>query len=128
MKLLKLLIGTLVTAGFVFLPPVMAERADRPEPRQIVIVARDMAFFLEGTSEANPAIRVKAGEEVVLTLRNEEPGMTHDFAIATWGAATRAVKGEGTDRIRLRAPRSAGTTEYVCRPHSATMRGLMIVE
>jgi plastocyanin len=128
MKRLKLLIATLVTVGFAFLLPVMAERADRREPREIVIVVRDMAFFLEGGAEANPAIRVKAGEEVVLTLRNEEPGMTHDFAIATWGAATRPVKGEGLDRIRLKVPRSTGTTEYVCRPHSATMRGLMIVE
>jgi plastocyanin len=128
MKRLKILIATLVTVGFAFLLPVMAERADRREPRQIVIVTRDMAFFLEGTSEANPAIRVKAGEEVLLTLRNEEPGMTHDFSIATWGATTRALKGGGTDRIRLMAPRSPGTTEYVCRPHAATMRGLVIVE
>jgi hypothetical protein len=128
MRLVKLLIATMATFGFALLLPVMAERADRREPRQIVIVVRDMAFFLEGTSEANPAIRVTAGEEIVLTLRNEEPGMTHDFAIATWGAATRAVKGEGIDRIRLRAPRSRGTTEYVCRPHSVMMRGLMIVE
>jgi plastocyanin len=122
---MKHLLALLATLSFAFLLPVMAERA---EPREIVIVTRDMAFFVDGNPEPNPPIHVKAGEEIAFSFRNEEAGMAHDFSIATWGAATRTLKGAGRDRLLVTAPSTRGTAEYSCRPHSKTMRGRVLIE
>ena len=108
--------------------PVTAERRDQ-SMRQVTIVARDMAFYIEGSSTPNPTIRVKAGEQVLITFRNDEPGMTHDFAISAWNVSTRAIKGGGAaDRLIITAPTRPGRSEYTCRPHPVMMRGAVIVE
>ena len=43
--------------------------------REITLVARDMAFYLESDpDDAEPDDRVKAGERVRIVLRNEDAG------------------------------------------------------
>ena len=116
-----------VVAGTFFLP-VMAERAERGASRTILLVARDMAFYVDGAGEPNPDIRVRPGEKITLTLRNEDAGMTHDLAISRWNASTRELRGAGTDRITVTIPAKRGTTEYVCRPHSVVMRGSFVID
>ena len=66
----------LARADFV---PVLTDAP--PEPREIVVVASDMAFYVDGGGEANPLIRVEAGETVRLVLWNEHPGVVHDFVV-----------------------------------------------
>jgi plastocyanin len=117
-------LGVVALMSVVLLPLV----AQRTHSREIVIVARDMAFFVEGEATPNPVIRVSRGEHITLTFRNEEMGMNHDFAIRGWGVATRQLKGDGVDRISFTVPEAAGTVEYVCGPHSAMMRGSIVIE
>jgi plastocyanin len=116
--------GVVAVISFLLLPLV----AERINPREIVVVARDMAFFVEGQAAPNPVIRVRRGEHIALTFRNEEAGMTHDFAISGWSVATRQLRGNGVDRISFTVPDVAGAAEYVCSPHSATMRGVILIE
>ena len=70
-----------------------------------------------------------AGEQVSLTLRNEDPGMSHDFNIRSWSVGTKILEGKGQDTITFRVPaRSDTPTEYTCTPHSAMMTGSVVVE
>ena len=62
------------------------------------------------------------------SLRNDDPGMTHDFTIAAWGVATRALTGSGVTDVVFTVPRESGSYPYRCPPHSQMMRGLVIVE
>lgn len=99
-----------------------------PGPREIRVVARDMTFYLEGQADPNPTLRVRAGETVRLVFRNDDEGMTHDFAIPEWDAATRRVEGKGEASVTFRAPDRPSSHTYKCRPHSAIMRGTILVE
>jgi len=97
-------------------------------PREIRIVARDMAFYLEGQTEPNPTLHLRAGETVRLVLRNDDDGMTHDFAIPGWQAATTRIE-EGEEAIvTFRAPDQRSSQTYKCRPHSKMMQGTILVE
>jgi plastocyanin len=114
------------------LPIVAASRpaADGdPDPREIRIVAREMAFFIDGGGAANPTVRVRAGERVRIVLRNEDAGMTHDFAIGAWKVGTKALTAKGEETaVEFRVPESRGTTPYQCTPHAQMMRGSIQVE
>jgi plastocyanin len=128
MRLKLLIVAVVGVVAGTFLLPVMAERADRGASRTILLVARDMAFYVNGVGEPNPDIHVKPGEQITLMLRNEDAGMTHDLAISRWNASTRELRGTGTDRITVTVPAKKGTAEYVCRPHSIVMRGSIVIE
>jgi hypothetical protein len=102
--------------------------AARPAPREIVLVARDMAFYLEGETTPNPTLHLRPGEEVRLTLINRDPGMRHDLAVASLGVATGALAGDGSAQtVRLRVPERPVILDYVCRLHTQTMRGRLEV-
>ncbi len=102
--------------------------AARTAPREIVLVARGMAFYLDGDETPNPTLRLRPGEEVRLTLINLDRGMEHDLALAGLDLATAVLAGDGsTQTIRLRAPQQSGTWDYLCRLHAQTMRGLLEV-
>lgn len=92
--------------------------------RQVVLVVRHMAFYIEGDFErANPPLEFRAGERVRLVLRNEEVGMRHNFSVPAWDVATTELNGEGSTRLEFVVPKTAGRQEYVCTPHAAMMRG-----
>ena len=100
--------------------------AARPEPRTLTLVARGMAFYLPGESAPNPRLVAGRGEELRIVLRNEDPGMAHDFAAL--GKATRLLKAAGeTAELTLRAPQGAGEHEYLCSLHPRLMRGVLEV-
>jgi plastocyanin len=100
----------------------------RPAPsREIVVVARDMQFFLEGGDEPNPRIVLRAGENVRLVLRNEDTGLTHDLVVDAIGAAVPSIKGRGVASVTLSVPPVPGTYEYICTPHARMMRGVLDV-
>lgn len=115
------LVGTLIAA----LLPIAANRG---EPREIEIEIRDMAFHLAGESAPNPEIRVAAGEEIIFVVRNDDSGIVHDFSVPAWERSTRRLRTGESDRLVFRAPRQKGTTPYFCTPHSAMMRGTLVVE
>ncbi len=88
-----------------------------------------MTFYIDGDTTANPTIRVKAGEQIRLVLRNEDPGMTHDLVVKDWKVATKTLAERGEqDSVVFRVPDRQGQTEYQCTPHSAMMRGRFHVE
>ena len=78
------LIGTAVV---VLLLGAFAVALTRPAPRDITLVVRGMAFYLEGDSLPNPTIQLTAGERVRITLRNEERAIRHDVALPAMAAA-----------------------------------------
>lgn len=98
-------------------------------PREIRLVARDMTFYLDGQDEPNPTLKLHAGEQVRVTLRNDDVGLTHDFAIRAWDVGTPLVEGQDKEgSVVFRVPGTPGTQEYTCTPHSAMMRGTIAVE
>ena len=91
---------------------------------EVVLVARDMAFYRDGDfTRPNPPLRFDAGTRVRLVLRNEEPGMTHNFAVPAWDVYTRELTGKGTTRVEFAVPDKKGRQAYECTPHSVLMRG-----
>ncbi len=89
----RILAGALLVAvgiGAVALLPLVAEPASGV--REIVLVSRNMKFYLEGESTPNPTIRVEPGEQVRFILRNADPGFVHWFAIDAWGGEGRSAQ------------------------------------
>ncbi len=95
--------------------------------REIALVTRDMAFYLEGESEPNPTIQLRAGEEVRFTVLNRDPGLTHNLAVEAWGLETRYLENEASTTVLVRAPARPGRQVYVCVPHDKMMRGIIEV-
>ena len=103
--------------------------SSRQEPRVIALTARDMAFYLPGDPTPNPTLVLRRGEEVRLTLTNEDRGMTHDFAVESLDVATPALRRVGTSTsLVFEAPVRPGESEYVCSFHALMMKGVLRVE
>jgi plastocyanin len=96
--------------------------------REIRLVARDMTYYVEGNAEPNPTLRVRPGERVRIVLLNADKGVSHDFAIRAWNAATRRIDGHGEASIEFRAPAIPAQETYACNPHGQMMRGTIRVE
>ena len=109
---------------FVLLPLAASTTA---AVREVRLVARDMAFYLDGDDTPNPTIRLRAGEEVRFVLRNLDPGIAHNLAIDAWGLATEMVTTETATTLRVRAPMDPGERTYSCTPHREMMRGVIEV-
>jgi plastocyanin len=108
--------------------PIVASPRDEAV-RDIHVVVRDMTFYIEGSSDPNPAITFRAGEQVRIRLRNEDPGMRHDFAIQSWALATKMLDDRGEeDEILFRVPTTPGIAAYRCTPHAKMMTGTIRVE
>ena len=96
--------------------------------REITLVTRGMAFYIEGdASTPNPTIAVKAGERVRIVLRNQDRGMTHDFAVPAVAAAADAIRWNQSSDVTFDVPDTPGTYLYECRPHRPMMRGVLRV-
>lgn len=95
-----------------------------PPTREVTLVVRGMAFYLENDPQtANPVIDARAGERIRVVVRNQERGMTHDFAVKDLQAATKPITWNDSSDVVIDIPGHPGTYEYVCRPHSLMMRG-----
>ena len=116
------LVAAMVCAGGLFFPVLSKSSA-----HEIVLVAKDMAFYAGSGTSANPVIDVKAGETVRIVLRNQDRGMTHDFAVPSVGVAMKALQWNEKKAITFEAPKKPGTYEYVCRPHELMMKGTLRV-
>jgi plastocyanin len=97
--------------------------------REVTLVAKDMAFYLEGDStRANPVIEARAGERLRVILKNRDRGMTHDFVVPSLRAATDVIKWNEDDEVMFEVPSQPGTYEYVCQPHLLMMKGTLVVK
>jgi plastocyanin len=119
----------LLAAAFVAVQwfPAIAGVRQKDAVRDVVLVVRDMTFYLQGDDTPNPTLRFTPGERVRVLLRNEESGVTHNFVINDWGVETRELRGAGSDRVEFRVPLERGTRRYQCTPHAAMMSGLIEV-
>jgi plastocyanin len=125
-KVTILLLGAVVMGGATL---IFARAAQRPDQREVVLVARDMALYLAGDpATANPTIRFKKGEEIRLVFRNIDTGITHGVAIPDMQVRTALIAGGSETTASFRVPERAGAYEYVCAPHAAMMHGTIIVE
>jgi plastocyanin len=95
--------------------------------REISLVARGMAFYVEGESVPNPALRVRPGERLRITVRNDAPGLVHDLAVDAVSAATEPLNVGQLGSVEFTAPGAPGSYEYHCRPHALMMRGVLTV-
>jgi plastocyanin len=101
----------------------------RAPEREITLIAKGMAFYLEGDpGTPNPAITVKAGERVRVVLRNEDRGFVHDFAVPSVDTAVDQVNWNRASATTFEMPVTPGTYEYICRPHQLMMHGTLIVQ
>lgn len=114
-----LVLGLLAMVGLVALLPLVAQTGER---REIVIVAKHMAFF--GPDGArNPTIKVRPRERIVITLINEDAGFNHDLSIPAWLVATPRLAGVGKASLTFEAPDGPQNAEYVCVRHASMMAG-----
>jgi plastocyanin len=96
--------------------------------RQVTLVAKGMAFYLEDDlTTPNPTIDVKAGERVRIVLKNQDRGLTHDLAVPVAGALMKDLTWNQTGQVAFRAPKKPGTYEYFCQPHRLMMKGIIRV-
>lgn len=96
--------------------------------REIRLVVRGMAFYLEGDPRtANPTLEVRAGETVRVVLVNDERGVTHDFVVPELRASTALIDWNESDAVTFDVPSSPGSYEYICQPHRLMMRGTIQV-
>lgn len=115
-----------LTAGVLLLSQMM--RAREPEPVEVRLVARDMAFQVDGRDALNPVLRFKAGQRVRLTLVNADRGIAHDFTIPPWNVRTPLLDTTGEASVEFVVPSTRGTAAYSCTPHARMMRGTIEVE
>ena len=104
---------------------LIASCACRTEsPREIVLVARGMTFALATSpDDANPTLHFRAGERVRLVLKNEAPGLLHDFEIPEWNVKLDQLRAGDTGEVVFMVPSGPGRLQYRCRPHSELMHG-----
>ena len=105
--------------------------AVRPEPRALTLIARDMSFYLPGDPTPNPRLIAERGEELRITLRNEDRGVAHDLAVPNGNGspkATPVLRGAGASAdLTVRVPDQPGRYEYLCNLHARMMRGVLEV-
>lgn len=105
---------------------VVTSAGAREEAREIQLVARGMAFYLDADpTAANPTITVRRGERVRFVLRNETPGIDHDLAIGSMGVGLTPVAVGQSAAFDLQVPDLPGRHEYACRPHAVMMKGVV---
>ena len=119
------LLATAAVGCLFILLPLTA--STRTAVREITLVTRDMAFYLEGDTVANPTIRLEVGEEVRFILRNLDPGFAHNLAIEGWELETAHLDADASATFRVRVPERPGSQTYLCVPHREMMRGVIEV-
>lgn len=113
---MALLSIALFTLGFRQTAPVL----------EIRLVAKEMAFFVEGESQPNPDLYIPPGKKVLLTFINQDRGIDHDVVFPQWDVSTGKVAFGASALLELK-PRTAGEFNYLCSLHAAMMRGKLIV-
>ena len=87
-----------------------------------------MTFSLEGGADTpNPVIPLRAGERVRLVLKNEAPGLLHDFVIPEWDIEIEQIRAGESRTVTFTVPETPGRFAYGCRPHSEMMSGFVEV-
>ena len=120
--------GAIIAMAVVMLGAALVPALSSTPSREITLVARNMAFYLESDPKTpNPTIDVKAGERVRIVLRNQDRGMTHDLAVPAVKKTLDLIGWNESDDLTFTAPKQPGTYQYECQPHRLMMRGTIRV-
>ena len=117
----------IATAVVVVLLGAFAVALTRPAPREVTLVARGMAFYLENSDLPNQTLTFKAGERVRIVLRNQDRGNSHNVVVPAVSAEFQPIGWNQSADVVLTVPDTPGTYEYWCRPQMMMMKGTIIV-
>ena len=107
---------------------MLAPALSKTPSREITLVVRDMAFYLDSDAHTpNPTLDIRAGERVRIVVRNQDRGMTHDFAVPILNEAIDQIGWNESDAVVFSAPERPGTYRYECQPHRLMMHGTIRV-
>jgi hypothetical protein len=120
-----IVVAAVAAASFAFGPDA---RSAATQPREVVLVARGMAFYLEGEATPNPPLHLRRGEVVRLRVRNETPGMVHDFVVNGLKLSVGPLQAGQHGAVVFDTPDLPGQHQYVCRPHAVMMKGQISVQ
>jgi len=118
--------ATVMVVGLSALAAAHGIVAPRKAVQEVSLVARGMAFTLEGSETENPEIRVKVGQRVRIQFRNEDPGVDHALSLPALNLRSAIVK-PGQETYLDLVPRTPGRTGYECTFHSRMMQGTLII-
>lgn len=122
---LSFLAGSSFMFGFFLLLFTVGFRS--PESiKEVTLVAKEMAFYFEGSDLPNPTLKFQKGDHVRIHFINQDPGIAHDVVFPTWNISTGKVNFGDQAQIELKVT-SAGQFEYLCSLHAAMMRGKLLV-
>ena len=114
------LLAVLIAVAAALLPGIVDTRA---QVHEIRLVAKNMTYYADGREDPNPALRLVPGEQVRVTFRNEDRGMSHDFGIPAFRVGTGIVEFGTEKSITFKVPDDPSAATYICTPHSAMMSG-----
>ena len=100
--------------------------ATRDQVHEIRVVAKNMTYYADGAADPNPALQLAPGEQVRLTFRNDDRGMSHDFVISAFGVGTGLVEFGTEKSVLFKVPARPPAATYTCTPHSAMMSGRIV--
>lgn len=106
--------------GFGVLTFTLAFRS--PPPFELTLVAKDMAYYVEGEGQPNPTLEFPSGERIRLTLINRDKGMLHDWILPELGLASEKISYGQTTILQFKLS-EPGWFDYLCSLHPAMMRG-----
>lgn len=95
----------------------------REQVHEIRLVAKNMTYYADGSEDPNPTLRLAPGEQVRVTFRNDDRGMSHDFGIPAFRVATGIVDFGTEKSVTFKVPDNPSAATYICTPHSAMMSG-----
>ena len=117
------LLVMLIAGTAAVLPGIVATRE---QVHEIRVVAKNMTYYANGAEDPNPPIRLVPGEQVRVTFRNDDRGMSHDFGIPAFGIGTGVVDFGTEKSVTFTVPANSSPTSYTCTPHAAMMSGRII--
>ena len=95
----------------------------REQVHEIRLVAKNMTYYADGSEDPNPTLRLVPGEQVRVTIRNDDRGMSHDFGIPAFRVGTSIVEFGTEKSVTFKVPDNPSAASYICTPHSAMMSG-----
>lgn len=112
---------TLIVTAALLAAVAISLRASSPEI-ELTLVARDMAFYLEGDPRPNPVLELERGRRVRLHFINQDRGVLHDLLLIDLGVSTALLEGDGSrETLTFRTPEGPLDSSYTCTRHMAMM-------
>ena len=114
------LLAVLIAVVAAVLPRIVDTRE---QVHEIRLLAKNMTYYADGSEDPNPTLRLVPGEQVRVTIRNDDRGMSHDFGIPAFRVGTGIVEFGTEKSVTFKVPDNPSAATYICTPHSAMMSG-----